>query len=128
MKTLPALLSLCEGGGGGGGQRWPADSPQNKKYITTSSNVNIFRVTGICEGNPLLTGGLRSQKSVTRSFDAFFDVPLNKRLNKIVEMLVIWDAIVMIANCLWCFLWRQPEETAEQTVDTQVNWNILTLI
>ena len=29
---------------------------------------------------------------------------------------------------LWKILWCQPEQIAEQTVDTQVNWNDLTLI
>ena len=26
---------------------------------------------------------------------------------------------------LWCFLWCQPEWTVEQTVDRQVNWDVL---
>ena len=29
---------------------------------------------------------------------------------------------------LWRFLWSQPEQTNEQTVERQVNWNLLTLI
>ena len=36
----------------------------------------------ICEGNPPVTGEFPSQKSVTRSFDVFFNVCLNKRLRK----------------------------------------------
>ena len=36
----------------------------------------------LCEGNLLLTGGFPSQRPVTRSFDAFFDLRLNKRLSK----------------------------------------------
>ena len=37
----------------------------------------------LCEGNPPVTGGFPSQRSVTRSFDGFFDVHLlNKRLSK----------------------------------------------
>ena len=36
----------------------------------------------LCEGNPLVTGGFLSQRPVTRSFDVFFDLHLNKRLSK----------------------------------------------
>ena len=32
----------------------------------------------ICEGNPPVTGGFLSQRPVTRSFDVFFDLRLNK--------------------------------------------------
>ena len=42
-------------------------------------------------GNALVTGGLPSQKPVTQSFDVFFDLCLNKRLNmkKTIETAVI---------------------------------------
>ena len=46
----------------------------------TSSNGNIFHVTG-----PLwveFTGEFPSQRPVTWNFDVFFDMRLNKRLNK----------------------------------------------
>ena len=49
--------------------------------IMTPSNGNIFRVTGTLWGVPA-TGGFSSQRPVTRSFDVFFDLRLNKRLNK----------------------------------------------
>ena len=42
----------------------------------TSSNGNIFRVTGH------LCGDYPTQRPVTRSFDVFFDLRLNKRLSK----------------------------------------------
>ena len=45
----------------------------------TSSNGNIFRVTGLCEGNPPVTGGFPSQRPVTRSFYVFFDLHLSKQ-------------------------------------------------
>ena len=53
-------------------------------FITmmTSSNGNIFRVIGLCEGNPPVNGGFPSQRPVTRSFDIFFDLCLNKRSSK----------------------------------------------
>ena len=50
--------------------------------VMTSSNGNIFRVTGPLCGNSPVTGEFPSQKPVTRSFDVFFDLCLNKRLSK----------------------------------------------
>ena len=44
--------------------------------MMTSSNGNIFRVTG------LLCGEFPTQRPVTRSFDVFFDLHPNKRLSK----------------------------------------------
>ena len=37
---------------------------------------------GLCERNPPVTGGLPSQRPVTRSFDVFFDLHMNIRLSK----------------------------------------------
>ena len=52
-------------------------------FMMTSSNGNIFRVTGpLCEWNPPVTSGFPSQRPVTRGFDAFFDLRLNKWLTK----------------------------------------------
>ena len=36
----------------------------------------------LCEGNPPVTGGFPSQRPVTRSFDVFFHLHMDKRLNK----------------------------------------------
>ena len=36
----------------------------------------------LCVGNSLVTGEFPSQRPVTRSFDVFFDLHLNKRLSK----------------------------------------------
>ena len=36
----------------------------------------------ICEGNPPVTGEFPLQRQVTRSFDIFFDLRLNKLLSK----------------------------------------------
>ena len=50
---------------------------------------NMFRVTGFCAGNSSVTAGnspvtgeFPSHRPVTRSFDVFFDLRLNKRLSK----------------------------------------------
>ena len=50
--------------------------------MMTSSNGNIFRVTGHLCGEFTVTGEFPAQKPVTRSFDVFFDLRLNERLSK----------------------------------------------
>ena len=48
----------------------------------TSSNGNIFRVTGPMCGEFTGPGEFPAQRPVTRSFDVFFHLRLNKRLSK----------------------------------------------
>ena len=50
--------------------------------IMTSSNGNIFRVTGLCAVHTTVTGEFPSQKPVTQIFDVFFDLRPNKRSSK----------------------------------------------
>ena len=50
--------------------------------MMTSSNGNIFRVTGPLCGKFTGPGDFPTQRPVTRSFDVFFDLRLNKRLSK----------------------------------------------
>ena len=50
--------------------------------MMTSSNGNIFRVTGHLCGEFTGPGEFPTQRPVTRSFDVFFDLRLNKRLSK----------------------------------------------
>ena len=62
------------------------DSPkchyETKVMHVTSSNGNIFRVAGhMCWSSPV-SGEFPAQRPVTRSFDVFFDLRLNKQLNK----------------------------------------------
>ena len=61
----------------------------SRKWVTTtvtvmmtSSNGNIFRVTGQLCGEFTGTGEFPTQRPVTRSFDVYFDLRPNKRLNK----------------------------------------------
>ena len=69
--------------------------------MVTSSNGNIFRVTGPLCGEFTGPGEFPAQRPVTRSFDVFFDLRPNKRLSKQPTMrLVIWDAIVVIMTSL----------------------------
>ena len=54
-------------------------------------------------GNSSVTGELPSQRPVTRSFDVFFDLRLNKRLSKqTIVRLVILGAIALIMTSLKC--------------------------
>ena len=48
----------------------------------TSSNGNIFRVTGPLCGEFTGPGEFPAQRPVTQSFEAFFDLRPNKRLSK----------------------------------------------
>ena len=50
--------------------------------MMTSSNGNIFRITGPLCGEFTGPGEFPTQRPVTRSFDVFFDLRLNKRLSK----------------------------------------------
>ena len=72
-------------------------------YMMTSSNGNIFRVTGhLCAE---FTGPCEfpAQSPVTRSFDAFFDLHPNKRLSK--QWWGCWF------EALSCPLWRHRNVT-----------------
>ena len=67
----------------------------------TSSNGNVFRITGPLWVNPPVTGGFLSQRPVTRSFNVFFDLRLNTRLSKhAIEMLMIRVAIALAMTSL----------------------------
>ena len=55
---------------------WNSWSPANMM------SSNIFRVTGHLCGVSQVTGEFPAQRPVTRSFDIFFDLRLNKRLSK----------------------------------------------
>ena len=57
-------------------------SAVNGQFMMTSSNGNIFRVTGPLCGEFTGPGEFPTQWPVTRSFDVFFDLCLNKRLSK----------------------------------------------
>ena len=59
----------------------------NTKWIhchlmMTSPNGTFFALLALCAGNSPVTGEFPSQRPVTRSFDVFFDLRLNKRLSK----------------------------------------------
>ena len=53
----------------------------------------------ICVGNSPVPSEFTAQRPVARSFDVYFDLRPNKRLSKLVR-LVIWDAIVLIMKSI----------------------------
>ena len=56
-----------------------------REYLTDavkSTNVNISALLAICAGNSPVPGEFPAQRPVTRSFDVYFDLRLNKRLGK----------------------------------------------
>ena len=67
------------------------------KHIMTSSNGNMFRVTGPICGNPPVTGEFLSQRPMTWNSDVFFH---EQTVKQTMETLVIWDAIALIMTSL----------------------------
>ena len=61
---------------------YASDNNRGTLNIMTSSNGNIFRVTGPLCGEFTDPGEFPTQRPVTRSSDVFFDLRLNKRLSK----------------------------------------------
>ena len=59
----------------------------------------------LCEGNPPVTGGFPSQRPVTRNFDGFFYLRLNKRLSK--QLKHWW--FEMPSHSLWRHCDEQPK-------------------
>ena len=63
-----------------------SSSQGTNRYDIEHDDVNkwkhFLRYWPFVRGNPPVTGGFPSQRQVTRSFDVFFDLYLNKRLEK----------------------------------------------
>ena len=51
-------------------------------WVNHDESWIISALPGLCVGNSLVTGEFPSQRPVTRGFDVFFDLRLNKRLSK----------------------------------------------
>ena len=71
VVSADALASTCSG-----------TSTDATLPMMTSSNGNIFRITGPLCGEFTGPGEFPTQRPVMRSFDVFFDMRLNKRLSK----------------------------------------------
>ena len=77
--------------------------------MMTSSNGNIFRVTGHLRGEFTVSGEFPAQRLVARSSDVFFDLRPNNRLSK-----QPWG---WLFGTLSCPLWRHcNDRTQEPTV------------
>ena len=50
--------------------------------MMTSSNKTFSALLALCTGNSPVTGEFHAQRPVTRNFDVFIDLRLNKRLSK----------------------------------------------
>ena len=77
----------------------------------------------LCAGNSPVTGEFPSQRPVTRSFDVFFDLHLNKRLSK--QSWVWWfEAVSLyildIFKCNCCYIYISQNISSEATRKT--NW------
>ena len=86
---------------------WPWDA-----YMMTSSKGNISALLAMFARNSPVTGEFPTQRAVTRSFDVFFDLRLNKRLSK-----RSWGWLFeTLSRLLWgycsediVFYWRFPD-------------------
>ena len=73
----------------------------------------LSALLALCEGNPPVTGGFPSQRPVTRSFDVFFDLRLNKRLSKQsrcqwfgTASFSLWRHYNVLALLTWCHIFK----------------------
>ena len=88
--------------------------------------VTFSALLALCARNSPVTGEFPLQRPVTRSFDVFFDVRLNKRLSKqswgwwfetpsrplwrhsndiwICKFVLPWNSLWVIFTCLWYFI------------------------
>ena len=71
-RWIPLTRSLTKG------QRWIQDDKPWWRHQMEAFSALL----ALCEGNPPITGEFPSQRPVTRSFDAFLHLCLNKRLSK----------------------------------------------
>ena len=69
---------------GRGKQPWPGDTMTWKCYTSWwRHQMGTFSASlALCAGNSPVTGEFPTQRPVTRSFDVFFELCLNKRLGK----------------------------------------------
>ena len=88
--------------------------------MMTSSKEAFFALLAICAGNSPVTGIFPTLRPVTRSFVAFFDLCLNKRLNKqscdLRRHLIYYDVIAMV-----CFLIISAGRACDTSCDISNN-------
>ena len=93
--------------------------------MMTSLNGNIFRVTDPLCGEFTGPGDFPTQRPVTRSFDVFFDLRLNKRLSKQpwgwwYETPSLWrqcNECFFLQVCIWG---KQSDSHTANTIKSQI--------
>ena len=68
--------------------------------MLTSSNGNIFALLALCAGNSPITAEFPTKRPMTRSFDIFFDLRVNKQLSKQSWGWWVWNASELIMTSL----------------------------
>ena len=72
-----------------------------RENMMTSSNGNIFRVTGLCAGNSPVTGEFPAQRPSDAEPWCFLS---ETTAEQTMETPVVWDAIALIMTSFW---WRR---------------------
>ena len=74
----------------------------------------------LCEGNPAVIGGFPSQRPMTRSFDVFFGLRLNKRLSKQSRIRwygtpsrLLWRHCNGYLNKFWLIVYKSLGDTSQ---------------
>ena len=87
--------------------------------MITSSNGNIFRVTGHLCGEFIGPGEFRAQRSVARSFDVFSDLRLNTQLSK------QWSGWWF--ETLLCPSWRHCNDVSAVSFSPGFQWRYMSV-
>ena len=94
-------LGYVASSGGTGVSTWAAIHYEDTVSWWRHQMEAFSALLALCAGNSPITGEFPAQRSVMRSFDVFFDLRLNKRLNQ--QLWGWWDAIVVIMTSLQCY-------------------------
>ena len=108
---------------------WMCASDNTVYHMMTSSNGYIFCVTGLLRGDSTCNRWIPSQKPVTRSFDVFFDLRLNKRFSKQLRHRwfgtpshSLWRHYNVLVHILWDIL-HINYDAPQNTMD-YINYNV----
>ena len=100
---------------------WPLSmmSERNRKIMMTSSNGNIFRVTGLLRGE--FTGQRRIPRTKAKLW-CFLWSASEPTVEQTIETPVIWDAIALIMTSLKCISAPYTDKTNSPENQWE-NWN-----
>ena len=80
----------------------------------------FYALLALCEGNSLVAGEFLSQRPLTRSFDVFFDLRLNKQSSKLS-----WGWLFEKPSCP---LWRHCNVFTREIFASQMMWLIIEML